>query len=45
MVMGGDSCTEGCGFESKHHIDDNTLNRGRGGPLKTFKANISALLW
>ena len=20
MVMGGDSCSEGCGFESKHRI-------------------------
>ena len=22
MVMGGDSCSEGCGFESQHHILD-----------------------
>ena len=22
MVMGGDSCPEGCGFESKQHILD-----------------------
>ena len=22
MVMGGDSCSEGCGFESRHHIFD-----------------------
>ena len=22
MVMGGDSCREGCGFESQHHILD-----------------------
>ena len=22
MVMGGDSCSEGCGFESKHCILD-----------------------
>ena len=22
MVMGGDSCSKGCGFESQHHILD-----------------------
>ena len=22
MVMGGDSCSEGCGFESQQHIQD-----------------------
>ena len=22
MVMGGDSCSEGCGFESQHHVLD-----------------------
>ena len=22
MVMGGDSCSEGCGFKSRHHILD-----------------------
>ena len=22
MIMGADSCSEGCGFESQHHILD-----------------------
>ena len=26
MVMGGDSCTKGCGFESLHHILDGHIS-------------------
>ena len=46
MIMGGDSCSKGRGFEFQHCILDIHDKRGRGQPiLKTkFKCSIAGVL-